>query len=145
MNGVKISFVCELKRKTKHKPDGVIEDRAAFFIIIAGVVHHRMLSPACFNERAALQQVWLRQAKDSMLVPDGAKECVSLNGKGKRYGQENRMKTRVPLRGEEEEKKRMWLSCLFYKNMSLHTRSLAVLLYSKIYTAQKKSNKKTVT
>lgn len=112
MNGVKISFVCELKRKTKHKPDGVIEDRAAFFIIIAGVVHHRMLSPACFSERAALQQVWLRQAKDSMLVPDGAKECVSLNGKGKRYGQENRMKTRVPLRGEEEEKK--GCGCLVY-------------------------------
>lgn len=114
MNGVKTSFVCELKRKTKHKPDGVIEDRAAFFIIIAGVVHHRMLSPACFSERAALQQVWLRQAKDPMLVPDGAKECVSLNGKGKRYGQGNRMKTWVPLRGEEEKKKKKGCGCLVY-------------------------------
>lgn len=102
----------------------MIEDRAAFFIIIAGVVHHRMLSPACFSERAALQQVWLRQAKDSMLVPDGAKECVSLNGKGKRYGQENRMKTRVPLRGEEEEKKKdVAVLSILQKHVSAHKES----------------------
>lgn len=41
-------------------------------------------SSCLFPESAVLEQVWLCQAKHPMLVPDGAKECASLNGKGKK-------------------------------------------------------------